>query len=132
MIAAGAPITAAAAAPTWAPADHRAGGEQHHQHQRRRLRHQRRAPQAHLRRRYLTGFPATLPVTYTLLNGGAGHLPAGGLVPYQSGMTIAVGGVSFSIAGALRIQDSFTGPTPPASPTAANAVALGQGCRPPS
>ena len=75
----------------------------------------------------LTGFPATLPVTYTLLGSGPVTLPAGAAVPYQSGMTIAVGGVSFSIAGALKDQDSFTlGPNAAGVSDSRNAIALGQ------
>ena len=75
----------------------------------------------------LTGFPATLPVTYTLLNSRPVTLPAGAAVPYQSGMTIAVGGVSFAISGALQDQDSFTlGPNAGGVSDSRNAVSLGQ------
>ena len=75
----------------------------------------------------LTGFPATLPVTYTLLGSGPVTLPAGAAVPYQSGMTIAVGGISFAISGALRDQDSFTlGPNAAGVSDSRNAIALGQ------
>ncbi|MBL8450573.1 MAG: flagellar hook-associated protein FlgK [Dechloromonas sp.] len=76
----------------------------------------------------LTGFPASLPVTYTLLNSNPVTLAAPvASLPYQSGMTIAVGGVSFSIAGALKDQDSFTvGPNAGGVSDSRNAVALGQ------
>ena len=75
----------------------------------------------------LTGFPASLPVTYTLLGSGPVTLPAGAAVPYQSGMTIAVGGISFAISGALRDQDSFTlGPNAAGVSDSRNAIALGQ------
>lgn len=76
----------------------------------------------------LTGFPATLPVTYTLLNSNPVTLAAPvASVPYQSGMTIQVGGVSFSISGALKDQDSFTlGPNAGGVSDSRNAVALGQ------
>jgi flagellar hook-associated protein 1 FlgK len=76
----------------------------------------------------LTGFPAGQSVTYTLLNSSPITLPSPvASVPYQSGMTIAVGGVSFSIAGALKDQDSFTlGPNAGGVSDSRNAVALGQ------
>ncbi|MDD3328562.1 MAG: flagellar hook-associated protein FlgK [Zoogloea sp.] len=76
----------------------------------------------------LTGFPATLPVTYTLLNSNPVTLAAPvASLPYQSGMTIQVGGVSFSISGALKDQDSFTlGPNAGGVSDSRNAVALGQ------
>ncbi len=67
-------------------------------------------------------------VAYTLLNSSPITLPSPvASVPYQSGMTIAVGGVSFSIAGALKDQDSFTlGPNAGGVSDSRNAVALGQ------
>jgi flagellar hook-associated protein 1 FlgK len=95
---------------------------------RRRLRHQQRALKLTHAGGSLTGFPAGLPVTYTLLNSSPITLPSPvASVPYQSGMTIAVGGVSFSIAGALKDQDSFTlGPNAGGVSDSRNAVALGQ------
>lgn len=54
------------------------------------------------------GFPAGLPITYTPLNGTAVTVAAGSAIPYTSGMSVSLGGVSFSIAGAPQDQDSFT------------------------
>ncbi len=45
----------------------------------------------------------------------------------MTGMTIAVGGISFAISGALRDQDSFTlGPNAAGVSDSRNAIALGQ------
>jgi flagellar hook-associated protein 1 FlgK len=57
------------------------------------FRHQRRAAQAHLLGGNLSGFPATLPVTYTPLNGSPVTLAAPvASIPYTSGMSISLGG----------------------------------------
>lgn len=72
----------------------------------------------------LSGFPAGLSVSYTQLDGTSG---SGEPVPYKSGMTISVAGVSFSISGALQDQDSFTlGPNTSGVSDSRNAVSLGQ------
>lgn len=75
----------------------------------------------------LSGFPSTLPVTYTPLSGSPVTVPApAGSIPYTTGMTIAVGGVSFTLAGALQNNDSFTlGPNTNGVSDSRNAVALG-------
>lgn len=76
----------------------------------------------------LTGFPASLPVTYTPLNGSPIALAAPvASVPYTSGMTISVGGVSFSMSGAVQDNDSFTvGPNTGGVSDSRNAVLLGK------
>ena len=76
----------------------------------------------------LTGFPASLPVTYTPLNGSPIALAAPvASVPYTSGMTISVGGVSFSMSGAIQDNDSFTvGPNTGGVSDSRNAVLLGK------
>lgn len=75
----------------------------------------------------LSGFPSTLPVTYTPLSGSSVTVPApAASIPYTTGMTIAVGGVSFTLAGALQNNDSFTlGPNTNGVSDSRNAVALG-------
>jgi len=75
----------------------------------------------------LSGFPAALPVTYTPLGGSPVTVSAPvASIPYTTGMTIAVGGASFAIAGALQNNDSFTlGPNTNGVSDSRNAVALG-------
>ena len=75
----------------------------------------------------ISGFPATLPVTYTPLSGSPITLAAPvASVPYSSGMSIAVGGVSFTLSGAMQDQDSFTlGPNAGGVSDSRNAVQLG-------
>jgi flagellar hook-associated protein 1 len=75
----------------------------------------------------LSGFPATLPVTYTPLSGSPVTVSAPvASIPYTTGMTVAVGGVSFTLAGALQNNDSFTlGPNTNGVSDSRNAVALG-------
>jgi flagellar hook-associated protein 1 FlgK len=75
----------------------------------------------------LSGFPSTLPVTYTPLSGSPVTVPApAASIPYTTGMTIAVGGVSFTLSGALQNNDSFKlGPNTNGVSDSRNAVALG-------
>jgi flagellar hook-associated protein 1 FlgK len=75
----------------------------------------------------LSGFPAALPVTYTPLNGNPITLAAPvAAVPYTSGMSVAVGGVSFTLSGALQNKDRFKiGPNTGGVSDGSNAVALG-------
>ena len=57
----------------------------------------------------LTGFPATLPLTYTPAGSTTPiPLPAGSAIPYTSGMTVSFGGVSFTMNGAPQANDTFT------------------------
>jgi flagellar hook-associated protein 1 FlgK len=55
----------------------------------------------------LNGFPASEPVTVTV-NGTTTTYPAGSTIPFTSGATYAVAGVSFQISGAPANGDSFT------------------------
>lgn len=74
----------------------------------------------------LSGFPATLPVTYTPLNGSPVTVAAPASIPYSSGMSISVGGVSFTLTGAMQNNDSFTlGPNAGGVSDSRNAVLLG-------
>ena len=75
----------------------------------------------------LSGFPSTLPVTYTPLNGTPVTLTAPvGSIPYSSGMSVSFGGVSFSLTGAIQDGDTFTlGPTASGVSDSRNAVLLG-------
>ena len=72
----------------------------------------------------LSGFPATLPVTVTVGTSSTTYA-AGAPVPYTSGATFAVGGASFSLAGAPANADTFTvGPNGNGSGDNRNAQAL--------
>lgn len=74
----------------------------------------------------LSGFPATLPVTYTPLNGSPVTVAAPASIPYSSGMSVSVGGVSFTLTGAMQDNDSFTlGPNAGGVSDSRNAVLLG-------
>ncbi|NML28268.1 flagellar hook-associated protein FlgK [Zoogloea dura] len=75
----------------------------------------------------LSGFPATLPVTYTPLNGSPVTVAApAASIPYSSGMSVSVGGVSFTLTGAMQDNDSFTlGPNAGGVSDSRNAVLLG-------
>ncbi|WP_374244519.1 flagellar hook-associated protein FlgK [Zoogloea sp.] len=75
----------------------------------------------------LSGFPAGQPVTYTPLGAAAVTLAAPvASIPYTSGMSIAVGGVSFSMTGAIKDNDTFTvGPNTKGVSDSRNAVLLG-------
>ncbi|KAB2969166.1 flagellar hook-associated protein FlgK [Zoogloea sp.] len=74
----------------------------------------------------LSGFPATLPVTYTPLNGSPVTVAAPASIPYSSGMSVSVGGVSFTLTGAMQNNDSFTlGPNAGGVSDSRNAVLLG-------
>lgn len=55
----------------------------------------------------LNGFPASEPVTVTV-NGTTTTYPAGSTIPFTSGATYAVAGVSFQISGTPANGDSFT------------------------
>ena len=55
----------------------------------------------------LNGFPASEPVTVTV-NGTSTTYPAGSTIPFTSGATYAVAGVSFQISGTPANGDSFT------------------------
>ncbi len=70
----------------------------------------------------LSGFPATLPVSVTVGTTTTVY-PAGTPVPYTSGATIAFGGASFTLSGALAGGDTFT-IAPNASGTGDNRNAL--------
>ncbi len=75
----------------------------------------------------LSGFPASLPVTYTPLGGSPVTLAAPvASIPYSSGMSISVGGVSFSMTGAIQDEDTFTvGPNSQGVSDSRNAVLMG-------
>ncbi|MBN9696351.1 MAG: flagellar hook-associated protein FlgK [Zoogloea sp.] len=74
----------------------------------------------------ISGFPSTLPVTYTPLNGSPVTVAAPATVPYTSGMSISVGGVSFTLTGAMQNNDSFTiAPNTGGVSDSRNAVLLG-------
>lgn len=55
----------------------------------------------------LAGFPATQPVTVAI-NGASTTYAAGAAVPFASGATYTVGGMSFAIGGVPADGDSFT------------------------
>ncbi|MBS0355138.1 MAG: flagellar hook-associated protein FlgK [Proteobacteria bacterium] len=75
----------------------------------------------------LTGFPTGLPVTYTPAGGSAVTVTAPvASIPYSSGMTISVGGVSFAMNGAPQANDTFTlAPNVGGVSDSRNAVLLG-------
>ena len=76
----------------------------------------------------VNNLPAGMSVAYTPLNGSPIALAAPvASVPYTSGMTISVGGVSFSMSGAVQDNDSFTvGPNTGGVSDSRNAVLLGK------
>ncbi|HMV17679.1 MAG TPA: flagellar hook-associated protein FlgK [Rhodocyclaceae bacterium] len=75
----------------------------------------------------LSGFPAGLPVTYTPPGGSPVTVAAPvASIPYTSGMSIALGGVSFTLSGAIQNNDTFTvAPTVAGVSDSRNAVLLG-------
>jgi flagellar hook-associated protein 1 len=76
----------------------------------------------------LSGFPAGLAVSYTPLGGSTVTASAPVTsIPYSSGMTISLGGVSFTMSGAPQNNDKFTlGPNTNGVSDSRNAVALGK------